>query len=111
MKFSYTAIEGYCTEMHQIAQNMKEILEYINQNTNMLFQNGYWEGPGASYYFGKFSNISNQFEEVYREIENSILFLAQTAEGYGAMDKKLVAQICNGLNISEPSLATSKIFD
>lgn len=110
MKFSYTKIEEYCNEMHQIAMNMKNILEEIDQNTANIFKDGSWEGIAASYYFDKFSNVSKRFDEVYNEVENSILFLAQTAEGYGSIDKKVIVQICNGLNIPEPSLDTSRIF-
>ena len=110
MKFSYEKIAEYCNEMHQIAQNMKNILEYIDNNTKNIFETAIWSGPGASYYNEKFSNVSNTFEDVFIEMENSILYLVQVSDGYKGVDNSLINQVCKSLNIKEPILATSKIF-
>ena len=110
MKFSYEKIEEYCNEMHQLAQKMKDILEYIDNNTKKIFQNEIWLGPGASYYKEKFSAVSNTFEEVYIEMENSILYLIQVSDGYKNIDNEIINQVNKSLKEKGSSLADSKIF-
>lgn len=110
MKFSYEKIAEYCNEMHQLAENMKSILEFIDENTKNIFENEIWQGPGASYYHEKFTNVSSTFEEVFTEMENSILYLIQVSDNYKSVDNSIIGEVCQSLKIKEPNLNTSKIF-
>jgi Uncharacterized protein conserved in bacteria len=110
MNISYGQIEDYCNEMHALANNMKSTLDEIIASSNKLSSSGSWTGDASEFYQSKIKKLTNNFDEVFIELENSILFLANSAEGYKAIDEKVIREICNNLNIMEPSLVTSKIY-
>lgn len=109
-KIKYEDIKTSCEEMHIQAKNMKELLENINTNSKKLSSTGSWEGKAAEYFIKKTEKLTKNFDEIYIELENSILYLAKVSDGYQAIDENLMQEICNNLNIGEPSLGTSKIF-
>ena len=49
--------------------------------------------------------------KIYIENENSILYLAECAEGYKAVDEIVLKEICNNLGLTMPGLGTSKIYN
>lgn len=108
MKFSYEMIENYCNELHDLAKNMKSTLENVGDLGKKI--NNSWNGPASEYYTSKMTNLSNQFEDVFKEIENSILYLASCSDGYNAIEENIKREICQNLKISEPNLSTSNIF-
>lgn len=110
MEISYSQVEDTCNEMHVLAQNMKDILENVKQLGNRLNSTGSWVGEASSHYSTKLDKLVSNFDEIYKEIENSILYMAHSAEGYEAIDERVMSEICNNLNISEPNLSTSSIF-
>lgn len=110
MKFSYTQIESYCNELHNVANRMKEILDNVDTSCTSVTNNGLWEGNASNHYYSKAKKLISNFEEVYREMEMSVLYLAKCSEGYQAIDKNIVGEICNNLNITEPNYDSSKIY-
>ena len=109
LKFSYEKIESSCNEMHDIANKMKDIMEHMNQISSRL-QNGNWEGKASDYFVKKLNRLVANLEEAYKEVEMAILYLANTAEGYQSIEKNIMSQIYNNLNISSPSYQSSNIF-
>ena len=109
-KIKYDDVRASSQKLHSIAQNMKNSLDNILSYTQSLNGSGYWEGPASEYYINKMTKLINNFEEIFRELENSVLYLAKVTEGYQALDEKIIQEICNNLRISEPTLNTSKIF-
>ena len=111
MKISYKQIESYCNELHSLAQNMKETLENIDSIGNVLLNGGVWSGAASENYIQKLKSVTKNFDEVFVEIENSILYMANCAEGYHVIDQNIIKEICSNLQISEPHLGTSNIFN
>lgn len=110
MKISYSQVEEYCNELHSLAKNMKETLENVRETGKKLSSSGRWVGSASNYYSEKLSNLTKDFDEIFKEVENSILFMASCSEGYNYIDKVVIREICSNLNITEPCLDTSKIF-
>ena len=110
MKVSYNQINNECNELHLLATKINDSVNRLKTLDSSLQRNSIWTGTASEYYSTKMKDLLNGFEEISVEIENSILFLAKTAEGYQAIDNMVISQICNNLNISEPNLSTSKIF-
>jgi hypothetical protein len=111
MKISYTQVESYCNELHNLAKNMNELIENVNIISDSIIKSGNWEGVAADYYVNKLNRVTKNFDDVFCEMENSILYMAKCAEGYNAIDKDVVREICSNLKISSPSLNTSSIFN
>lgn len=110
-KISYGDVETMCNGLHAVAKTMKEILENIDGIKNQIASGSSWSGRAASSYSEKLGEVTKNFDEVFIEIENSILFMASCAEGYQAIDKLVLKEICSNLNITEPNLSTSNIFN
>lgn len=110
MKLSYSQIESYCNEMHLIANRLKETLSNIQNNSLELSKSDAWVGESASNYINKIKKLTINFDDIYKELENAILFLAKTSDGYKAIDQNVINEICMNLNISEVNLSTSDIF-
>ena len=111
MKISYSQVEAYCNELHNLAKKMDNILSNVKSIGQVAIKNQDWQGKAANYYSQKLNNVIQNFDEVYREIENSILYMAKCSEGYQAVDKQIIDEICNKLGITTPSLDTSNIFN
>lgn len=110
MKISYSQINNECNELHLLATKINENVNYIKNLNNSLIKNSIWTGSASENYSIKLKQLLDNFDDVSTEIENSILFLAKSAEGYQAIDNMIISQICNNLKITAPSLNTSKIF-
>lgn len=110
-KISYSKVETYCNELHALAKQMKETLENVEQTGKKVQSSGSWSGDASSFYVNKINNVSKNFDEIFEEIENSILYMAKCSEGYQSIDTNVMREICSNLNITEPNLNTSKIFN
>lgn len=110
-KMSYSEVETLCNGMHAVAKTMKEILDNIDGIKDSVSSGASWSGEAASAYSNKLGEVTKNFDEVYTEIENSILYMASCAEGYQAIDKQIMREICSNLNITNPNLSTSNIFN
>lgn len=111
MKISYSQVEEQCNELHLVAKNMKEILDNIDEIGSKILDADTWSGKAANHYSDKLTAITTNFEEVFLEIENSILYMASCSDGYQAIDKQIMKEICSNLKITEPTLSTSNIFN
>lgn len=109
-RIKYQDVRHSSEEIHTFAKNMKISLENITKNVKNLKNAGFWEGNSSDYYINKLEKLTSNFEEIYVELENSVLYLANVSDGYEAIDKKVMQEICDNLNIVEPSLNTSNIF-
>lgn len=110
MKISYSQVEEYCNELHGTAQNMKNVLDDISNISEKVSKSN-WNGTASDYYLSKLKKVTSSFNVIFQEIENSILFMANCSDGYQALDKTIVKEICDNLNITEPNLSTSNIFN
>lgn len=111
MNISYSQVEAQCNELHSVAKNMKEILDNIDAIRTRILNGESWSGSASNTYSNKLGSISKVFEEVFFEIENSILYMASCSDGYQAIDQQIMHEICSNLRITEPSLNTSNIFN
>lgn len=111
MNISYSQVEEQCNELHAVAKNMKEILDNIEGIRTKISSKDSWSGYASDIYSGKLESISKNFEEVFIEIENSILYMASCSDGYQAIDQQIMKEICSNLKITEPNLNTSNIFN
>lgn len=110
MKFSYSDIKNYCDELHNIAKNIKATMDKIEDVSESLSKSGDWDGESFNNYKAKLKKVILNFEDIYKEIEMAILYLAYVSDGYEALEKSLASEICENLNIMEPSFSFSKIF-
>lgn len=110
MKISYSQVEAQCNELHSVAKKMKEILENVDSIRTKVQKGDSWSGEASSTYSKKLEEVAKNYEEVFLEIENSILYMANCSEGYQAIDQQVMNEICTNLNITEPNLGTSNIF-
>jgi len=101
VKYSYEEMNNYCNEMQTIINKMNENLENINEIHNKLDKNGYWTGRAYQYYSEKLMEITNQFEQIHFDLQNSILYLQQVAENYSSTDRQIIMKLSNLLNITE----------
>ena len=111
MKISYNQVETQCNQLHSVAKNMKELLENINGIGSKISNGDSWSGSASDKYIEKLNLISKNFDEIFLEIENSILYMASCSDGYQAIDEKIMNEICSNLKIGEPNLNTSSIFN
>lgn len=109
MKISYSQIEGYCNELHALSKNLKEIMNNIEE-IGVQVSNNSWNSDAANVYSEKLKNATKIFDDIFIELETSILFLANSAEGYQAVDNNVVKEICSNLSINQPGVHKSKIF-
>lgn len=111
MNIKYSQISDYCNELHALAKNMKDTLEEVTSLSSKLQNKEAWSGAAANNYTEKIRVMTSGFEEIFIELENSILFMASCAEGYKAIDDDVIREICSNLKITEPNLNTSSIFN
>lgn len=110
MKISYSLIKSECDELHALANKINETVDSIKTLNNSLQSSDLWTGNASDYFSEKLAKILENFGDISNEIENSVLYLANITEGYAVVDKMVLSQICNKLNISEPNLNASAIF-
>ena len=110
-KISYSQVESYCNELHAIAVKIKSKLEEI-EGIKTSLTSGVWEGKASEAYKSELGEQIAQFDSMYMEVENSILFMAACSHGYQKLDKALLLELCGNLGISpfEPNFSTSNIF-
>ena len=110
-KISYEKVEDKCNELHALAKKMKATLDEIERIRLKVESGKLWSGPASENYAKRLKKITSSFDEVYMEIENTILFLANCSDGYQAIDKEIMREICTNLNLTEPNLSKSKIYN
>ena len=111
MNIFYSQVETQCNELHSVAKSMKEILDNIDGIRIKILNGDSWSGSASNTYSDKLESVTKNFEEVFLEMENSILYMAKCSDGYQAIDNQIIREICSNLKINEPSLNTSNIFN
>lgn len=99
MKYSYEQMQVYCNEMKATIDKMNDNLNSVNELCNKLESVGYWTGSAAQYYFQKFKKITNQFDVVYSDLQNYILYLQQVSENYSSVDRQIIMKLSNAFTI------------
>ena len=72
MKISYSQVEVFCNELHEIANKMRETLDNISQIGIKNSNDGFWSGDAANYYTKMFNRVVQKFDEIFFEMENWI---------------------------------------
>lgn len=110
MNISYSQVEEQCNELHIVANNLKDIMQNIDSLRASILSGNSWSGEASVFYCKKIEDLYKNFEDVYLEIENSILYMASCSEGYQMIDAQIQKEICANLYITSPNLNTSSIF-
>lgn len=105
MNISYKDVEEQCNQLHELAKNMNDTIKQIADINSKL--KSAWIGIASDAYTEQLEMATNVFTEIYAAIESSILYMASCAEGYQAIDEKVMEEICNYLNIDSNALKAS----
>lgn len=98
MKFKTEQIQNHCTEMEATISKINERLDTINELSRQLLSSGNWSGPASQYYFTRLRKVTNQFDEVSEDLNNNLLYVKQTLENYGTMEKQVIMKVSNFFN-------------
>lgn len=110
MKLKYELIEENMLRMHTLANELKDILDYVSTEMKKLNSTDVWRGNGAEYVEDNFNKVKTHFNPIYEELEKSIFFITDVTEGYKYLDKRITDEILNNLDIPEPNYDDSRIF-
>ena len=94
MNLSYSDLKGHSEELHDSYKNIKEIFDNIIQIREQISKSESWVGPGSTNYLNKITSITNNFEEVYFELEKSSLYIDKVLEDY----ERLVESASKGIS-------------
>ena len=104
MKVSYSNLKQHSEELHSSYNNIKEILENVKNISSSITKSGCWSGEAADYYLDKLNKLSGNFEEVFLELDKSVIYLDKVLERYESIDEVLSGAVDNiNLNISNVS--------
>ncbi len=101
MKISYKDVEQQCNEIHGVATNINSIFDEIKDITNTIKSNDFWGVEAATAYGDKLGTVTSEFDEISKEIDASILFIARSTDGYQNIDETILREICSNLNITD----------
>lgn len=110
LSISYKEVEQTNNEIHHNALKIKEVANNLITINNKIKSGNYWDGIAAKNFSEKFKDILLNFEDIVEEIENCVLYIAKCTEGYEAIDKNIISEICNNLNISEANIKSTSMF-
>ena len=94
MNLSYSELKEYSNELHGSYKNIQEIFENIIGIKDQLIKTECWTGPAFNYYINKITSLTQNFDEVYLELEKSALYLDKILEDY----EILVNSASKGMN-------------
>ena len=94
MNLSYSELKEYSNELHGSYKNIQTIFENIIGIKEQLTKTECWTGPASNYYINKITNLTQNFDEVYLELEKSALYLDKVLEDY----EILVNSASTGMN-------------
>jgi uncharacterized protein YukE len=109
-KVEYKLVEEYNNNLHQIALEINQIFETIKMVATVVDDESNFSGEAKEYYIKKLKDLMFNFEEIYNEIENCVIYIAACSDGYQALDRKVAKEILENLNLPELSLEQSTIF-
>ncbi len=99
MKFYYSQIEDYCTNLYQVSKNIRNILDETMGEINKISNTEIWKGPAGDNYIEKLKGISLSFDNASAELESAVLFLASCADNYETLENNIIQEISNNLQI------------
>ena len=102
MKISYTELKQCTEELYDSVQNINQILEEVAAVKNSITKSECWTGTACDYYIGKIKKLSENFDDVYLELEKTAKYLGQIVMGYEGVDKK-VTEIIDSFNFTSNS--------
>lgn len=103
----YPQVESYCNEMHHKGQQLRAKFDDINVIANILINKEYWSSPAAEIYGKELKNVVSKFDQIHKELENCIVYLAKVSDTYQNLDKNLVNGI---LSILGTTTTKSDVF-
>ena len=106
----YADIESECNTLHKVANEIKDTLSNIEKKTLAISSNDMWVGTASDHFNEYVRNLSKNYDDIYNELEASVLYLASCAEGYKAVDQTIMNQIMNNLGITDPDNYNSKVY-
>ncbi len=101
MHFSFDNMQLNCNEMQNIVNKLVENLRNIDEIFNSFHSSDFWQGNAYQYYYRKFKEITNQFDDVCFNMQNFVIYLQQVIENYSSLDRKIMMAVSNQLNITE----------
>lgn len=90
MKLNSSELIGYCSQLHQQASNINNILANVKNSINSIQSNHFWSGPAHDYYHDTANSVTNQFEQIYEELEKAIKYAEQVANKYDNLEKQII---------------------
>ena len=90
MKFSYAKMDICCTEMENIINNIKRLLDDLIDCREQLNKSECWKGQASSAYQVNLTQFTQSFEDVYSELMSAVYYLKQTFDGYRSIDQKII---------------------
>ncbi len=90
-KISYSQVEGYCSHLNSIAQNMKSKLDHVQTISNNI--SNVWKGNAASAYIEKTNNLVSNFQDITEQINNSINYMKICSDNYQNIDSQITNSI------------------
>ena len=109
-KIKYADIESECNTLHKVANDIKETLSNIEQKTLAVSSNDMWVGKASDHFNEYVRKLAKNYDDIYNELEASVLYLASCAEGYKAVDQVVMNEILNNLKITDPNNYSSKVY-
>ena len=106
----YADIKDQCNTLHKVANDIKDTLDKIEKATISVSSNDMWIGNASDHFNNYVRELAKNYDDIYNELEASVLFLASCAEGYEAIDNQVMNQILNNLNITAPENYQSKVY-
>lgn len=91
MKISYNELKQYTEELRSVIQNVDEILENVSSINNQIARSECWVGEASDFYVNKSKSITACFDELYSELDKSVLYLDKVIVEYEDTDSKVIS--------------------
>lgn len=99
MKFYYSQIEEYCTNLYVVSKRISDILENTMTEINKISKTEIWKSPAGDNYIKKLKEVSLEFGNASAELESAILFLASCSDNYETLENNIIQEISNNMQI------------
>lgn len=91
MKISYNELKQYTEELRSVIQTVNEILENVSSINNQIARSECWVGEASYFYVNKSKSITACFDELYSELDKSVLYLDKVVVEYEDTDSKVIS--------------------
>ena len=90
MNISYADLKQCSNELHSACKNIEEILQNVSQIKDKITRSECWIGQASDYYVLKMRKLSNNFDEVFSELQKTALYLDKILERYESVDSSIM---------------------